>query len=158
MLSINLRQVNNKMSEVNTYQLWTMSDELWAELKDEIPLRQRDKNKVYRNQPGQGRKPLSKRKVLEGIFYIFKTHCHWKELPQEYGASSSIHRYFHEWKQAGFFEKVWTKSLEQYDEMEGIAWEWQNVDGCMVKVRLDRETAEHRPTAHRKTPQKKTVS
>ena len=61
------------MSEVNTYQLWTMSDELWAELKDEIPLRQRDKNKVYRNQPGQGRKPLSKRKVLEGIFYIFKT-------------------------------------------------------------------------------------
>jgi len=30
--------------------------------------------------------------------------------------------------------------LLEYDEMEGIAWEWQSLDGAMVKVPLALET------------------
>jgi len=33
----------------------------------------------------------------------------------------------------GIFEKIWAKGLEQYDKLEGIGWEWQSVDGSMVK-------------------------
>lgn len=36
--------------------------------------------------------------------------------------------------------------LEKYDELEGIGWEWQNVDGYMIRASLARETVEHNPT------------
>ena len=58
---------------------------------------------IYKRKPGEGRKPLDKRKVLEGIFYVLRTGCQWKALPKEYGASSSVHDYFREWSEAGFF-------------------------------------------------------
>ena len=64
-----------KMKEVKGYKSWTISDELWEEIKDEIPQRHRDKNKEYKNKPGQGRKPIPPRKVLEGILYVLRTGC-----------------------------------------------------------------------------------
>ena len=106
---------------------WTLSDELWEKVKDEIPKRQRDENKTYKNKPGQGRKPIPPRKVLEGILYVLpgqgrkpipprkvlegilyvlRTGCQWKAVPKEYGAGSSLHKYFQEWEAVGFFEKL----------------------------------------------------
>jgi len=34
------------------------------------------------------------RKALEGRFYVMRIGTQWKALPKEFGASSSIHRYF----------------------------------------------------------------
>lgn len=45
-----------------------------------------------------------------------------------------------------FFEKIWSKGLEQYDELEGIGWEWQSLDGCMVKAPLALESVGKNPT------------
>lgn len=134
------------MTETKNYKSWTISDELWEAITDEIPKQKRDPNKIYKNKPGQGRKPIPARKVLEGIFYVLRTGCQWKAIPKEYGAASSIHHYFQEWQKAGFFEKIWTMGLEKYDELEGIGWEWQSVDGCMVKAPLARQAVGHNPT------------
>ena len=114
--------------EKKSYKSWTISDAFWEAIKDEIPERQRSAEKTYQRKPGGGRKPLDKRQVLEGIFYVLRTGCQWKAVPKEYGAGSSIHQYFQEWEAAGFFEKIWAKGLEQYDELEGIGWEWQSLD------------------------------
>ena len=65
------------------YRSWTLSDELWERVKDEIPKRQRDENKTYKNKPGQGRKPIPPRKVLEGILYVLRTGCQWKAVPKQ---------------------------------------------------------------------------
>ena len=43
---------------------------------------------------------------LEGIFYVLRTGIQWKALPQEYGAAGSIHQYFSEWAEAGFFLRM----------------------------------------------------
>lgn len=134
------------MAEIKSYKSWTISDELWEAIKDEIPKQERDPNRIYKNKPGQGRKPIPARKVLEGIFYVLRTGCQWKAIPKEYGAASSIHHYFQEWQKAGFFEKIWTMGLEKYNELEGIGWEWQSVDGCMVKAPLARQAVGHNPT------------
>lgn len=143
------------MSEKKSNQSWTISDELWEAVKDEIPERQRKAGKEYKRKPGGGRKPLPKRQVLEGIFYVLRTGCQWKAVPKEYGAGSSIHAYFQEWSNAGFFEKIWAKGLEKYDELEGIGWEWQSVDGCMVKAPLALEAVGHNPTDRGKNGDKK---
>lgn len=77
-------------------QSWTISDELWEEIETYIPKKQRDPNKHYQKEPGQGRPGLPARQVLEGIFYVLRTGCQWKAVPREYGCGSSIHRYFQE--------------------------------------------------------------
>ena len=129
-----------------SYQSWTISDEFWEAIKGEIPKKERDPAKEYKNAPGQGRKPMPARKALEGIFYVLRTGCQWKALPREYGSGSTVHRRFQEWLAAGFFEKIWSKGLEQYDELEGIGWEWQSLDGCMVKAPLALESVGKNPT------------
>lgn len=132
--------------EKKSYQSWTISDTFWEAIKGFIPNRERDANKTYKCAPGRGRKPLDKRKVLEGIFYVLRNGCLWKAVPKEFGAASSIHQYFQEWLAAGVFLKIWQAGLLEYDELEGIGWEWQSVDGCMVKAPLALEAVGKNPT------------
>ena len=94
------------MEEKRNGKSWTISDELWERVKDEIPEgKGRDPEREYKHRPGQGRKRLDSRKVLSGIFYVLRTGCQWKAVPAEFGSGSSLHRYFQEWEKAGFFRK-----------------------------------------------------
>jgi hypothetical protein len=34
---------------------------------------------------------------------------------------------------------MWQEGLLTYDEARGLGWEWQSVDGCMVKAPLVRD-------------------
>ncbi len=74
------------------------------------------------------------RRVLAAIVYVLRTGCQWKALPKEFGSASAIHLHFQQWHRAGFFLALWRAGLAEYDEMEGIAWDWQSVDGAMVKA------------------------
>ena len=82
------------MEKPKSYKSWTISDEFWDEVKAHIPKRKRDPNKTYKCKPGRSRKPISPRRVLEGIFYCLRAGCQWKAIPREYGAASSLHQYF----------------------------------------------------------------
>jgi hypothetical protein len=42
--------------------------------------------------------------------------------------------YFTRWMKAGFFFSLWRAGLSEYDEMEGISWQWQSIDGSMIKA------------------------
>jgi len=41
---------------------------------------------------------------------------------------------FQEWERAGFFKALWQAGLSKYDELAGMQWEWQAVDGVMTKA------------------------
>jgi transposase len=125
---------------------WELTEELWEQVKDFIPPRKRKENKTYQRRGGAGRKPIPPRRVLEAIFYVLRTGMQWKALPKAYGAGSSIHEYFSEWAQAGFFRRMWQEGLLAYDEMKGLGWEWQSVDGCMVKAPLAQDGVGRNPT------------
>jgi transposase len=125
---------------------WTVSDALWEQAAPLIPKPERLQGHRYKRRPGGGRKPIEPRRVFEAIVYVLRTGCQWKALPREYGSASSIHKYFLEWKRCGVFVKMWRRGLAAYDEMEGIAWLWQSVDGSMVKAPLAVEAAGPNPT------------
>ena len=137
---------------------WEVSDEFCGRVEPLIPERKRDKSVNYMRRKGGGRKPMASRKIFEGIVYVLKTGIQWKALPISFGSSSSIHAYFQEWERAGFFKKIWKKGLVEYDEMEGIAWEWQSIDGTMVKAPLAQETVGPNPTDRGKKWKQKTYS
>lgn len=87
----------------------------------------------YQKSSRGGRPRVDLRKVAEGIFYVLRTGCQWKAAPSEYGSGSTLHRYFQEWTTAGVFRKLWKAALLEYDELQGIQWNWQSVDGAMTK-------------------------
>ena len=128
-------------------QSWEVSDAFWERVEPLLPRPARDPNKQYRRKPGGGRKPLDYRRVFEGIVYVLRTGIQWKALPKErFGSASSVHAYFQRWEQAGVFRKLWQAGLAEYDEMEGIAWEWQAIDGAMGKAPMAQEAVGPNPT------------
>jgi transposase len=126
---------------------WEVSEAFWARVEPFLPRRERDPRRDYRRKTGGGRKPLPLRRVFEGIVYVLRTGCQWKAVPKErYGAGSSIHAYFRTWEKSGVFLALWQAGLAEYDEMEGIAWEWQSIDGAMTKAPLATESGGKNPT------------
>ena len=75
----------------------------------------------------------------------------------DYGSASSIHQYFLEWQAAGVFEQLWHASLLEYDELEGVTWEWQSLDGAMVKAPLALESVGSNPTDRGKNGSKRSL-
>lgn len=108
-----------------------LSDPLWERIEPLLPKR------VNRHRFGGGRPPVPNRDAMDAIFFVLRTGCQWNAL-NETGicTSSSAHRRFREWTQAGVFKKLWARGLEEYDELKGIQWRWQSMDGAMTKAPL----------------------
>ena len=100
----------------------------------------------FQRKPGGGRKPKAARTVFEAVVYVLRTGCQWKALPKErFGSASAVHKRFLEWERAGFFRALWQAGLAEYDDMEGIAWRWQSVDGALVKALVADESVGPNP-------------
>src|SRR5512137_530651 len=126
---------------------WEVSDSFWEKVEPLIPPPERDPEKAYKRKSGGGRKPILTRKVFEAILYVLRTGCQWQALPKErFGSPSAIYTHFAKWQRAGFFLALWRAGLAEYDEMEGISWRWQSIDGAMTKAPLAQETTGRNPT------------
>ncbi len=125
---------------------WEVSDEFWTKIEPLIPDRQRPEGRVYERKTGAGRKPMPARQIFSAIVYVLRTGIQWKAIPTSFGSSSAIHKHFQEWQHAGFFLALWRAGLAEYDDMEGIAWEWQSIDGALGKAPLALECVGANPT------------
>lgn len=132
-----------KMAQIKS---WTVSDALWSKIEPLVSVRKRSRGRKYQRKPGAGRKPMAARQVFSAIVYVLRTGCQWKALPTEFGSSSAVHKHFQQWQQAGFFLNLWRAGLAEYDEMEGIAWNWQSIDGATGKAPLAMECVGPNPT------------
>ncbi len=105
---------------------WELSDEVWERVRPLIPER-----------PAHlkgGRPAQSDRQMLSAILYVLRTGIQWNALPRELGASTTVYDRFRLWEEQGVFDHIWQAGLQEYDELEGIAWEWQSLDGVMTKA------------------------
>jgi transposase len=125
---------------------WTVSDQLWAKAEPLVPVGGREPGRSYQRKPGGGRKPMAARQVFAAIIYVLRTGCQWKALPKECGSASAVHARFQAWQKAGFFVALWRAGLAEYDGLEGIAWEWQSIDGALGKAPLAQECVGANPT------------
>ena len=129
------------MTEASVDKQWRMPDELWERMEMLLPKRRRSRK--------GGRPPLPLRKVADGIFYVLRTGCQWKAAPREFGSGSSLHRYFQAWTKRGVFRQLWKWSLLEYDDLKGIQWDWQSMDGAMTKSPLGGEKNREKPHGSR---------
>jgi transposase len=132
------------MSKIHS---WEVSDELWWWVEPFVPVgAARIKGREYQRRPEGGRKALQPRQVVAAIVYVLRTGCQWKALPKSFGSATAVHRRFQQWRAAGFFRKLWQAGLAEYDDLEGIAWERQSIDGTQGKAPLALEAVGNNPT------------
>jgi len=118
-----------------------ISDALWAVLAPLLP------KHVNTHRFGGGRPRVPGRRCADAIFYVLRTGCQWEALNQtDLCAKSTAHDRFQEWVAAGVFLKLWQAGLEQFDELQGIDWEWLSMDGAMTKAPLGGEKTGRNPT------------
>jgi transposase len=123
-----------------------ISDALWAVLAPLLPVR------VNTHRFGGGRPRVPDRRCADAIFYVLRTGCQWAALNQtDLCAKSTAHDRFHEWVEADVFLKLWQAGVAQFDELQGIAWDWLSMDGTMTKAPLggEKNRAESHRSRHR---------
>lgn len=49
-------------------------------------------------------------------------------------ASTTVYDRFRLWEADGLFARMWAAGLAEFDELVGIDWEWQSMDGLMTKA------------------------
>jgi transposase len=110
---------------------YTIPDELWNEIEPLIP-------EVIDTHPlGCHRPRVSNRSAMNAIFFVLKTGSQWNSLSEtKICSSSSAHRRFQEWVEAGLFEKLWKKVLRKYDELKGLDFSFCSTDGAITKAPL----------------------
>lgn len=92
------------------------------------------------------------------ILYVLRTGCQRKALPKgRFGSPSAIHAHFMRWMRSGFPLSLWRAGLVGYDEMEGIVWRWQSIDGSMTNAPLAQESAGRNPTDRGKNGSKRHI-
>jgi putative transposase len=107
---------------------WKVTDEFWEKVEPLIP--------PHPSHAKGGRRRMDDRDAFAAMIYVLRTGIQWNALPREMGASSTVHDRYQEWEREGFFEDLWQAGLLEYDELEGIEWEWQALDGAMSKAPL----------------------
>ena len=112
---------------------WRIPDELWTRIEPLLPAR--------KSHPlGCHRPRVKDRAAMDAIFFRLRTGCQWNALSATgICSSSSAHRRFQEWSEAGVFLRLWQAGLAEYDALKGIDWEWLSMDGAMTKAPLGGE-------------------
>ena len=129
------------MHSKSTCPSWRIPDGLWRRMESFLP--------KYRRSSKGGRPRADLRRVADGIFYVLRTGCQWKAAPREFASGSTLHRYFQEWAQQGVFHKLWKYLLRRYDQLRGIQWKWQSIDGSSTKAPLGGEKNREKPDGSR---------
>lgn len=123
---------------------WEVSDAFWERVRQLIPvLPKRNVDKEYKRNAQSERKPMKHRKVFEGIVQVLRVEGF---TERTFWQCKFDHAYFLQQLREGFFLQLWRAGLVEYDEPEGIAWEWQSIDGARVKAPLAGEAVGPNPT------------
>jgi transposase len=105
---------------------WEVSDAVWERAQALLP--------PHPSHLKGGRPPTDDRQMLGAILYVLRTGMQWNALPRQIGASTTVYDRFRAWERAGFFAQLWAAGLQEFDELVGIDWEGQSLDGVMTKA------------------------
>lgn len=85
--------------------------------------------------PRGGRPTADKRTVLQGIFWILDNGAKWKDLHANFGAKSTVHRWFKKWAEAGVFEGIMRRAGRCVEWRDGFKLYECFIYGAFVKAR-----------------------
>ena len=90
-----------------------LTDEEWDEVGWRLP-----------PHPPRGNDPwISKREIVNAIFYVNKHGCAWRGLPHDFPKWQTVYGYFRYWRKLGIWEQINAALRDLVRETEGKARE-----------------------------------
>ena len=86
-----------------------LTDEQWKILEPLIPV----------HQPGPQPRKYTYHEILNGICYVNRTGCQWRNLPHDFPPWESVYGYFYRWRKDGTWRKINDALRPQVRQQEG---------------------------------------
>jgi len=104
-----------------------LTDEQWKKIEPLLPQPKRRK---------RGRPPKDNRCVLEGILWVLKTGARWRDVPKDFGVSSSVcWKRLRRWDEQGVWLRLWRAFLSELDQRDRLDWEETFLDGSFAPAK-----------------------
>lgn len=81
--------------------------------------------------------PERLRQQFEGVIWHFKTGSQWREIPREFGAWSTVHNRFRQWRDAGVFEALLEGAIAEAAKRGEVDLSLVSVDSTTVRAHHD---------------------
>ncbi|GAA3378618.1 hypothetical protein GCM10020367_58860 [Streptomyces sannanensis] len=81
--------------------------------------------------------PERLRQQFEGVIWRFKTGGQWREMPAEFGAWSTVHNRFRQWRDAGVFEALLGGLIAEAAKRGEVDLSLVSVDSTTVRAHHD---------------------
>ena len=81
--------------------------------------------------------PERLRQQFEGVIWRFRTGGQWREMPKEFGACSTVHNRFRQWRDAGIFEALPKGLLTQAAKRGEVDLSLVSVDSTTARAHHD---------------------
>lgn len=104
-----------------------LTDKQWEFVKDLLP-----KGKTGTSKGGRPR--ADDRTLLNGMLWLLRTGAPWADLPERYGAKSTVYDRFREWAAAGVFERISLALDGAFDLGELQADDSWQIDSTVVRA------------------------
>jgi transposase len=95
---------------------YDLTDSEWNVIEPLLPMDRR------------GPKPKNNRQILNGMFYILRTGCPWRDLPERYGPYTTVYNRFIRWRKAGIWDRMMDAIVKAHDGKV------QMIDSSIVRV------------------------
>lgn len=81
--------------------------------------------------------PERLRRQFEGVIWHFRTGSQWRETPREFGAWSTVHNRFRQWRDAGVFEALLEGAIAEAAKRGEVDLSLVGVDSTTVRAHQD---------------------
>ncbi len=81
--------------------------------------------------------PERLRQQFEGVIWHFKTGSQWREMPRQFGAWSTVHNRFRQWRDAGVFEALLEGAIAEAAKRGEVDLSLVSVDSTTVRAHHD---------------------
>jgi len=98
-----------------------LTDAQWAKIEPLLP-----------RPASTGRPRADDRRTLNGIMYVLRTGCRWRDLPAEYGSSTTCWRRLQRWQAEGIWPRIWQATFRSLEPEGKQEWARALLDGAFV--------------------------
>ena len=109
----------NEVIEMTAQRRYELTDEEWERIKGYFPEREAGQKGRPRNED---------RPILNGILWIVRSGAAWRDLPERYGAWSTVYSRFVQWQEEGLFDTILKELSEEADFQD------MSIDSSTVKA------------------------
>ena len=105
--------------EMTAQRRYELTDDEWERIKRYFPEREAGQKGRPRNED---------RPILNGILWIVRSGAAWRDLPERYGAWSTVYSRFVQWQEEGLFDAILKELSEEADFQD------MSIDSSTVKA------------------------